>query len=375
MRLAFKACVRSLVVMQPLRIAIIGVGAIAEIIARGLGEISAAKLVAASCRTQSKGEQFIEKFGGAWFADSERMLDEARPDVAIICTPSGAHLEPALACAKRGVHVLCEKPIEITVARVRLMIEAFDRANLKLGGLFPQRFNPVNALVRDAASGGRFGNLSAIVATVPWWRDDAYYAPGRWQGRLALDGGGALMNQATHTVDLMQWFAAATMPELGADENPVEEVSAYTAKRGHDPKLIEGEDTAVVIMRFRNGALGQILAATSMHPGRPRRYTVSGRDGTAEVFEDELVHWSFREASPDDEGIRNQFARPTTHGGGASNPMAIDYVPHKRNIEDFLDALRGDRAPLLTGRESLKAVQIVEAAYESARSGRAVKLV
>jgi predicted dehydrogenase len=360
--------------MQTYRIAIIGVGAIAEIIAKALGEIPAAKLVAAGCRTQSKGEQFVQKFGGAWFADYEKLLGEAKPDLAIICTPSGAHLEPALACAKRGIHVLCEKPIEVTVARVREMIDAFEKSGARLGGIFPQRFNPVNALVRDAASGGRFGDLSVIVAWVPWWRDDAYYGAGRWQGTMALEGGGALMNQATHTVDLVQWFAAATMPELRADENPVEEVAAFTAKRGHDPKLIEVEDTAVVNLRFRNGALGQLLAATSMHPGRPRRLTVSGRDGMAEVFEDELVHWSFRTMKSDDEEIRNRFARPTSHGGGASNPMAIDYVPHRRNIEDFLESLEGKRAPLLTGRESLKAVQIIEACYEAARTGRVVKI-
>ena len=356
------------------RIDIIGIGAIAEVIARGVNEIIGATLVAACSRTQAKGKSFVERFGGEWFADVEQMIDGAQPHVAIICTPSGAHLEPALACIARGVDVVVEKPLEITMARGRAMIDAAQRAGVRVGGIFPQRFNPVNAAVHEAAKAGRFGNLAVIHATVPWWRDDAYYAPHRWQGKRALDGGGALMNQAIHTVDLMQWIAAATLPNPSTEENSVEEVFSFTAKRGHDINLIETEDTAVVTLRFRNGALGQLLAATSMYPGQRRRLQVSGRDGSAEVVEDELVTWRFRAESPDDESIRARFAKATEHEGGSSNPMAIDYIPHRRNIEDFLSAWQENREPLLTGPESLKAVAIIEACYESARTGKPVRV-
>jgi len=357
------------------RVVIVGIGAIASMIARALSEIPNAKLVAGTCRGEEKGRGFAQKWGCEWFNDNERMLDETKPTVAIICTPSGAHLEAATAAAARGVHVLSEKPLEITVARVRAMIDACRTHNVKLGGIFPQRFNPVNVAMRETAAAGRFGNLSTIAAAVPWWRDDAYYAPNRWQGKVALDGGGALMNQAIHTVDLMQWFAGATMPDLAADVNPVEEVFARTAKRGHDPSLIEVEDTAVVAMRFRNGALGQLLAATSMHPGTRRRYQIAGRDGTIEVVEDELVNFSFREERDEDEATRQRFAHTTKHAGGSSDPMAFDYKPHQRNIQDFLSALETNREPMLTGVESLKAVQIVEACYESAKSNVPVRIV
>ncbi len=356
------------------RIVIIGVGAISDIIATALAEIPSAKLVAGSCRTEAKGRKFAERFGCAWYESFEEMLDRAKPDVAIITTPSGAHLEPTLACAARKINVLCEKPLEITTSRVRQMIDATKRAGVRLGGIFPQRFNLVNIAAYDAAAAGRFGNLSVISALVPWWRDDAYYAPSRWQGKIALDGGGALMNQAIHTVDLVQWFAGATMNNLPRDANPVEEVFAYTAKRSHDPKLIEVEDTAVALLRFRNGALGHILAATSMYPGTRRRYHVAGRDGSIEVVEDELVGFNFRTPRDDDNEIRARLCKPTAHQGGASNPMAIDYRPHKRNIEDFLASLAESRQPLLTGEESLKAVAIIEACYESARTGNAVKV-
>ncbi|HYO11336.1 MAG TPA: Gfo/Idh/MocA family oxidoreductase [Tepidisphaeraceae bacterium] len=361
-------------VPAPYRVVIIGIGAIAELIAQVLAEMPRARLVGGSCRTEAKGRKFAERFGVAWYADNERLLDEARPDVAIICTPSGQHRDAAIACAARKIHVLCEKPLEITTARVRDMIDACDAAGVRLGGLFPQRFNPINQLVRETAAAGRLGSLSVVAASVPWWRDDAYYGPGRWHGKAALDGGGALMNQAIHTLDLMQWFAAATMPELPPDVNAVEEVFAYAAKRGHDPGLIEVEDTAGVSLRFRNGAIGSVLAATSMYPGRRRHYEIAGRDGTIAVREDELVEFAFRHERPDDQETRQRFARPTQHAGGAANPLAIDPRPHQRNIADFLSALDERRQPLLTGRESLKAVEIIEACYESARTGAAVRV-
>jgi predicted dehydrogenase len=360
---------------QPFRVAIIGVGAIAELIAGVLAQIPRAKLVAGCCRTESKGRAFAQKFQCDWFAETERMLDQAKPDVAVICTPSGAHLEAALACAARKIHIVCEKPLEITTERVRQMIAAADRAGVRLGAIFPQRFNPVNVAIHAAAREGRFGSLAMVQGVVPWWREDEYYSPSRWQGKVALDGGGALMNQAIHTLDLVQWFAAATMPDLPADANPVEEVFAYTAKRAHDPKLIEVEDTAVVQMRFRNGALGQLLGATSMWPGTRRRVIIGGRDGSAEAFEDQLVQFHFRTELPDDEPTRQRFAAATTHAGGASNPMALTGVNHRLNLTDFFDALAENRQPTLTGTEAAKAVEIIEACYESARAGRAVRIL
>jgi predicted dehydrogenase len=358
----------------PFRVVIIGIGAIAELIAVALREIPQAKLVAGSCRTEAKGRKFAEQFACAWHGDTEAMLDRESPDVAIVATPSAAHLDPVLACAARKVHVICEKPLEITPARVRQMIDATSRAGVRLGAIFPQRFNPVNVAIRNAAAAGRFGNLAVIHAAMPWWRDDAYYAPNRWQGKIALDGGGALMNQAIHTVDIMQWLATATMPDLRADENPVREVFAVTAKRGHDEKLIEVEDTASVVFTFRNGAIGQLLAATSMYPGVPRRLQISGRDGFAEVFEDQLTTFQFRDERADDAATREKFGQRTTHGGGASNPMAMSHDNHRRNLADFFAALADDREPRLNGPEAAKAVDIIAACYESARTNRPVRI-
>ncbi|MCE9592000.1 MAG: Gfo/Idh/MocA family oxidoreductase [Planctomycetes bacterium] len=357
---------------KPHRIAIIGIGAIAGMHARAIGDIPNAKLVSASCRTEEKGRKFSDQFNCRWFADYETMLDQEKPDVVTICTPSGAHLEPTLACAGRGVHVLCEKPLEISTARVDQMIDACRRGKVLLGGIFPQRFNPVVMAVQQAAAAGRFGNLSIASSYVPWWREDAYYAPSRWQGKLQWDGGGAMMNQSIHGVDSVQWVVGSMMKDLALDANPVSEVFAFTDKRGHDPNLIEVEDTAVAVLRFRNGALGQLLGATSMWPGTLKRMQIGGRDGTAEILEDELITYRFREEKPGDEGVRKQFAAKTKGGGGASDPMAIDYSGHTRNIVSFLDALDSGRSPSIDGVQARKAVAIIEAVYRSAKSGHSV---
>ena len=360
--------------MEAHRIAIIGVGAVADAIAQAIGALPNGQLVAGSCRTKEKGERFAARYHCKWYADTGEMLTSERPEAAVVCTPSGAHLDAVLLCARNKIHVLCEKPLEISTARIAQMVQAAREAEIILGGIFPQRFNPVVRAIHDAARAGRFGNLAVIAAAVPWWREDSYYGQGRWQGTMALDGGGALFNQSIHSVDLMQWLAAATMPDLPAHLNPVEEVFAFTVKRGHDQSLIEVEDTAVAVLRFRNGALGQILGATSLWPGAHRRLRIAGRDGSVELHEDQLEVFRFRDERPEDAAIRQRFSGATRHQGGSSDPMAFNYTNHKHNIAAFLEAIEQGRQPHLSAAESAKAVAIVEACYESARSGAAVKL-
>jgi predicted dehydrogenase len=357
-----------------MRAAIIGIGAIARMHARALGDIPGVELVAATCRTEEKGRAFATEFGCAWHADTARMLRREKPDFVTVATPSGAHLDAVLAAARRGVHVICEKPLEITLRRIDRMIAACAKAGITLGAIFPQRYNPVVRTVRDAAAAGRFGALAVIASHVPWWRDDAYYGPGRWQGTKALDGGGALMNQSIHGVDALQWIAGATMPGLAPGESPVESVVALTAVRAHDTARLEVEDTCVAILRFKDGSLGQILAATSLFPGSLRRLQVGGRDGTAEILEEQLVSWRFRADAADDAAVRERFGGTSGTSGGAADPMAINYSCHTRNFEDFLAALRAGRRPELDGLEGRKAVAIVEACYKSARTGRPARV-
>jgi len=357
-----------------MRAAIIGIGAIARLHARALADIPGVELVAACCRTEEKGRAFAAEFGCNWHADAAKMLRREKPDFVTVATPSGAHLEAVLAAARRGVHVICEKPLEITLKRIDRMIAAAQKAGITLGAIFPQRFNPVVRAVHGAAAAGRFGGIAVAAGYVPWWRDDAYYGPGRWQGTKALDGGGALMNQSIHGVDALQWIVGATMPGLAPGENPVESVMALTAVRAHATERLEVEDTCVAILRFKNGAVGQLLAATSLYPGQLRRFLCGGRDGTAELLEEQLVTWRFRSEQPEDEATRAAFGGTSGTSGGAADPMAINYGCHTRNFADFIAALEAGRPPALDAVEGRKAVAIVEACYKSARTGRLVKV-
>lgn len=352
------------------RTAIAGIGAVAELHAQSVADLDNATLVAGSCRTESTGREFADRHGCEWYADTEIMLDDAAPDVLIVCTPNAEHLEPTLAAAQRGVDVLCEKPLEVTTERIDRMRDAAESAGIALGVVFQQRFTDIFQTVHDAAAAGRFGRLSVANAYVPWWRDDEYYDDA-WQGVQSLAGGGALMSQAIHAIDTMQWLAGTTMDGL-ADENPVEEVVAYTAMRGHDDEQVEIPDTAVAALRYRDGTLGQILGTTSVYPGSLRRVQLGGRDGTAEVHEDELVTWEFRDERSGDERVRDEFAERGDASGGAADPMDIDYEDHRRNLSAFFDSLDGDATYPLDATEARKSVAIIEAINESADTGEPV---
>ncbi|MEO1992978.1 MAG: Gfo/Idh/MocA family oxidoreductase [Pirellulales bacterium] len=357
-----------------MRAAIIGIGAIANMHARALGDISGVELVAASCRTEEKGRAFAAEFGCEWFDDSKRMLRRAKPDFVTIATPSGAHLEAAQAAARKDIHVICEKPLEITLKRIDRMIRTAEKSGITLGAIFPQRFNPVVQTVYEASRSGRFGPLALAASYVPWWRDDAYYGPERWQGTQALDGGGALMNQSIHGVDALQWIVGAATEGLAPHDNPVESVLAATAIRAHDQEHLEVEDTCVAVLRFRNGAIGQLLAATSLYPGQMRRFLFGGRDGTAEILEEQLLSWQFRTELPQDVTIRQTLGEESSTTGGAADPMAINYSCHTRNFEDFIQAIQSGSKPALDGYEGRKAVAIIEACYKSARTNRVTRV-
>src|SRR5262245_16051011 len=194
--------------MQPLGVAIVGCGMIARFHARALAEVPATRLLA----LVSRSAESAGKLAGELGLDLARYtsLDEAlaRRDVhiVIITTPSGAHAEPAIAAAKAGKHVVVEKPLEITAARCDQIIDACDRAGVQLCTIFPSRFGDANIELKKAVEGGRFGRLTLGETTCKWWRSQAYYDEGGWKGTQALDGGGALMNQAIHNVDLLQWM-------------------------------------------------------------------------------------------------------------------------------------------------------------------------
>ncbi|TFH46633.1 MAG: Gfo/Idh/MocA family oxidoreductase [Lysobacterales bacterium] len=215
-------------------------------------------------------------------------------------------------------------------------------------------------MLKRTARAGRFGRLTFASAIGPWWRDQSYYDASAWKGTWALDGGGALMNQGIHSIDLLQWLV----------NSPVASVSGHIATLAHDN--VEVEDTSAASLSFENGALGTIACTTSMWPGHFRTITLSGTEGTAVLGDSNLLVWQFRDESTEDEAIRQRHLALPGPGVGASNPSAgLDSEGHRAAFAEFLTALESGRPPPIDGREARKAVSIILAIYESARRGGA----
>ncbi len=339
---------------------IVGCGMIAEFHARAIAEIPGARLVAAFSRSAANGAKVAALASSECpvYDDLDAMLAHPGLDVVCVCTPSGAHLDPAVRAARAGKHVVVEKPLEVTVPRCDAIIRACDEACVRLCAIFPSRFSTANRTLKAAIDEGRFGRLTLGDTHVKWWRTQEYYDSGKWRGTWDLDGGGALMNQAIHNVDLLQWLMGE-----------VESVQAMTALLAHD--RIEVEDTAVAALRFKNGALGVIEAATSAFPGLLKRTEIHGEGGSARVEQDDITFWSFREERPEDRGM---VAAAGPSIGGAADPKAIGHAGHRDQLADFLRAIDGGTPALVDGREGRKAVEIIRAIYRSARTGAAVRL-
>ncbi len=288
------------------------------------------------------------------YTDIAEMLAKEQIDVIHLATPSGSHLEPALAALNAGKNVICEKPLEIQLDRADQIVAAAAKNNARVAGVFQNRWKPENRAIREAAQAGRFGKLAWAGCFTPWYRSDKYYEDGGWRGTWKYDGGGAIMNQSIHAIDLLQWIAG-----------PVRRVSAYGASRIH-PK-IEVEDTMSCSLQFENGAFGSIVGTTAMFPGQPARMEIGGENGTA-VSENGLKMFSFRDAKVQDKDILAQLSPDATAASGKSNPAAIGYEGHRRNIAAILDAWSANKDAETHGLEARKSLAIVLAMYESARN-------
>jgi predicted dehydrogenase len=343
--------------------AIVGCGMIARFHARALAEVPGARLVALVSRNAANARSLAEalNLGCDIATDLAPVLVRKDVDIVIVTTPSGAHLEPAVAAAEAGKHVVVEKPLEVTLERCDRIIEACDRNRVKLCTIFPSRFGDANQALKAAVDAGRFGRLTLGETTCKWWRPQSYYDEGGWKGTRALDGGGALMNQAIHNVDLLSWLMG-----------PVTHISGFTATLAHE--RIEVEDTAVACLRFASGALGVIQATTSVHPGLPKTVAVHGDRGTVVIEQDDVLRWDLTPETPEDRAVKERFAQRTGASGGSSNPAAISHVGHARQLADFVRAIETGTAPRVDGREGRKAVEIILGIYRSAATGCTVAL-
>jgi UDP-N-acetyl-2-amino-2-deoxyglucuronate dehydrogenase len=342
-------------------IGLIGAGNISGTHARAIGEIPGATVSAVVAPTHDRAKTLAAQHGAAAYHSLDAFLNHRPMEMVVIGSPSGLHGEHGAAAARRGLHVLVEKPIEITTARVDALIAAARQAGVTLGVIFQDRVKPDIARWKEVVDAGALGTPILASARVKWYRPPEYYGGSRWRGTWALDGGGALMNQGVHTVDLLTWLAG-----------PVRRVYARAAAKLH---AIEVEDTAVALLEFASGAFGTLEATTSAYPGYARRLELTGSKGTAILDGDHLDLGGVRHqlgASPTP--VRPQSDTSQTPPVNASSPVVADVTAHRRVFEDFIQAVSEGRPPLCDGAAARASVAVIEAIYRSSSSQAPVEI-
>jgi predicted dehydrogenase len=330
---------------------IIGTGAISHKHAQAYANIGF-KVAACTDINPASAKAFAEKYGGVAVAGVEEICSHPDVDFVDVCTFPDFRLQPLKLAAQNGKHVQVQKPMAISVAVCREMIEVADKAGIVLGVASQHRFDDSSMFLRRAIDAGRLGKLIQCDAYVKWYRSVEYYSR-PIKGSWATEGGGALINQAIHQIDILRWLAG-----------PVKDVEAMW-QLGALHK-IESEDVVNALLRYENGATGVIQASTALWPGYSERVELHGTRGTAIVTGDQLTSWDVQ----DDEEASKTDPPPLSTGvsSGASDPMAISLTPFERQFRDFGDAIKNKRKPLVGGPEGLAALEIVERIYNKCRA-------
>jgi UDP-N-acetyl-2-amino-2-deoxyglucuronate dehydrogenase len=330
---------------------IIGCGTIAPVFADAIAQLANARLVAVSDVVAERAGALAAKHGADWHPKYEQLL--RRDDVAIACvlTWSGMHADVGIAAARSGKHVITTKPIDVTLPKIDRLIGACREQGVKLAAIHQMRSFASFVRVKRAIDEGRLGRIHFGNVSIPWCRSQEYYDSAEWRGTWQWDGGGCLMNQGIHCVDLLQWMVG-----------PVAEVQAYTDTVAHK---IEVEDAAVAALRFESGALGVVIGSTAVHKGLPSRIEVLGATGNVVIEGDDIIRWQVGEEE-ESAALGGSMLGATDPQAGLANAVA----GHVEQIGDFLRAIEEDRPPFVSGEEARKSVAIVLAIYESARTGR-----
>lgn len=341
--------------MAKWKFGIIGCGNVAQIHAQAIHAMENAELVAVYGRNEEKVKSFATTYSCSAFDDLEHMLQTADINIVTVVTPSGAHLDPCVEAAKAGKHIICEKPVEINTKRIQDIISACKEHNVLLSGIYNRRFFPAIQLIKEAIQQNRFGTISLVEAQIKWYRSQEYYDSGEWRGTKKLDGGGVLMNQGIHTIDLLLYLMG-----------PVSRLTASVATLSHE--RIEVEDTAVALLEFDTGARGVIQGSTSCWSttGHPAEIHICGNKGSVFLSDDHFRVWDFKEAKEQDDFVRENFMKNAETGMGANDPLAINFAGHKMNFENVVAHLEGKEDLIVTGEESMHAVRIINSIYESA---------
>jgi len=343
---------------RPIRFGVIGTGVGASFIAQAASNMAdegLVRLVAVADIDEERVRQFAEKWRlPAWYTDHRRMLEEADIDAVTIHTPHYLHHPMALDSARAKKHTLVDKPMAVSLREADEMMRVAGENGVKLGVIFQSRFDPAAQRIKEAADGGRLGRLILGEAVVEWFRDQDYYEKSPWRGRWTTEGGGALINQAIHTIDLLRWIMG-----------PVDRLWAQTGTVAHK---IEVEDLAAAVARFKNGALGIIQGSTAVYPGLPTRLEVHGTRGTAILEGEALKTWSIMgeeeaaEAGARAEGGLRSWARPEL----------VPATNHASLLRDFAHSILEDREPRVNGVEGRQSLELIRAIYRAAKTGRIV---
>ena len=356
--------------MSIYKVGIVGLGKVARLHADALAEIDNAEFVAGCSRSLEKARSFCSEYGAEGYNNLRTMVREKHLDLVIICTPHPNHVEPTVEALEAGAHVLVEKPLASSLADCDTMIAAARRNGLRLGVISQRRFYPPTVRVREAIEAGKIGKPVLATVNMLGWRDEDYYRSDPWRGTWDKEGGGVMVNQAPHQLDLFCWLMG-----------PIGEVYGIRANLNHP--YIEVEDTALAIVRFKSGALGNIIVSNSMKPGIYGKIQVHGENGASVGVQteggamfiagmapitDPAVNdlWTV----PGEEELLEGWIREDTELFERVNPM-VYFI--RLQIEEYLDALDKGREPLVNGEEGRRTVELFTAIYRSTRDGIPVK--
>lgn len=333
--------------------------------AAAIAEAKGAKLVAVCDVDEDRLNRIVERYKVKGYKNYDDLLKDDEVEVINICTPSGMHVDMAIPAVKAGKNIIVEKPVDIKVDKINKLIEVGNKAGVKMGAIFQSRTTPMNKRIKDAIDKGRLGKLIGIHGILPWYRAQSYYQGphGSWKGTWDMDGGGSLMNQGVHTVDLLQWFGGRVKSVFGA-----------FGVFAHD---IEAEDKTVAVLKLENGALGTLTTTTDAYPGLPQILLIHGDKGSIVKEEDELKAWKIqgdREKEEETEMLSLYGSREKRGESVSSDPMAVGSAGHTGIIEDMVQALKNNREPMITIESAKHAVEIVNAIYESGRIGKEVPI-
>jgi UDP-N-acetyl-2-amino-2-deoxyglucuronate dehydrogenase len=350
-----------------MRFAIVGCGVIGPLHGRTIAALgSRAELVATVDTKKEAATALAEIYGAQPYTSLPEVLARSDVDTVAVCVPSGEHADIAVQALRAGKNVIVEKPIDVSVESAARLAAAEREAGRTVTVISQHRFDPASRVAHGAVAAGTFGEITSGLASIALWRSQKYYDSGDWRGTWALDGGGALMNQGVHQIDLLVWL-------LG---RPVE-VYAATASLAHTG--IEVEDTGVATVRFENGALGVIHATTAAYPGIANRVQVHGSRGSAVIDADELAFFHAAVAgseAPDyGAGRHSDQADAVLPGRGAADSTTGQVDAHVRQYVDFLDAVEQGRSPLVTVAEASRTLAVITSIYRSAQSKRPVEVV